>query len=126
MKKLVRSKNDRIIFGICGGIGEYFNIDASIIRLVFFLLAIPSFGTIALLYLVSAFIIPEDSGYIYADRENNPIRTHDSAIILGIGLIIIGSYLLLRIVFPEIRMLHRFWPALLIVFGTYLLISNKK
>lgn len=59
-KKLYRSTTDRKIAGVCGGLGEYFNIDPTIIRLIWAILLIPTAligGTVA--YFVAALIIPE-------------------------------------------------------------------
>lgn len=56
-KKLYRSKTDRIIFGVCGGLGEYFEIDSLVIRLLFLLLTITG-GAGIILYIVMAIIIP--------------------------------------------------------------------
>ena len=42
MKKLYRSKEDRQISGVCGGIAKYFNIDATIIRLVWVFISLAS------------------------------------------------------------------------------------
>ena len=60
MKRLYRSTSNKMISGVFGGLGEYFHIDATLIRLVFALLLIPSFMTFALVYLVAAIIIPKD------------------------------------------------------------------
>lgn len=57
MKKLYRSRQDRMICGVCGGIGEYFNIDATLVRLGLVLLACTGSGLIA--YIIAAVIIPE-------------------------------------------------------------------
>lgn len=58
MKKLIRSSKDRVLAGICGGLGEYFNIDVTIVRLIMVVLAVFSFGSIALAYLIAMLIIP--------------------------------------------------------------------
>jgi phage shock protein C len=52
-KKLYRSGENRIFGGVCGGIGEYFNIDPTIVRLIWVLLTIASFGLVfySILYL---------------------------------------------------------------------------
>lgn len=47
-KKLYRSKESRMVCGVCGGIAEYFNIDPTLIRLGFVLGACASFGTMDL------------------------------------------------------------------------------
>lgn len=58
MKKLYRSKEDRKLGGVCGGIAEYFGIDSTLVRLGFAVLACMG-GTGVLLYVASAIIIPE-------------------------------------------------------------------
>lgn len=58
-RKLYRSSNNKMICGVCGGLGEYFNIDPTIIRLVWALLACS--GTGFLVYLIAAIIIPLDT-----------------------------------------------------------------
>jgi len=50
-KKLYRSKTDVMIAGICGGIAEYFNVDSSLIRIVFVLLLL-SGGSGILIYFI--------------------------------------------------------------------------
>ena len=56
-KKLYRSKYDRKLLGICGGIAEYLNIDPTIVRVIWALAAV--FGAGLLAYIVCALIIPE-------------------------------------------------------------------
>lgn len=57
MKKLYKSRTDRMICGICGGIGEYFGVDSTLIRLLVVVLSI-SGGTGIVAYLIAAMIIP--------------------------------------------------------------------
>lgn len=57
-KKLYRSKKNRRIAGVCGGIGEYFNIDPTLIRL-FWILFIFVGGSGILAYIIAWIIIPE-------------------------------------------------------------------
>lgn len=58
MKKLFRSRNDKMICGVCGGLAEYFNIDSTVVRLIMVLLACMSFGVCILAYIVAAIIMP--------------------------------------------------------------------
>ena len=58
MKKLVRSKNNRMICGVCGGIGDYLNVDPTVIRLIAAVLAFSGTGVLA--YIVAAIIMPEE------------------------------------------------------------------
>ncbi|MCI8317213.1 MAG: PspC domain-containing protein [Lachnospiraceae bacterium] len=56
MKKLYRSNSDRKICGVCGGIGEYFGIDSTIVRLIFLVFGLVSVGVV--FYLLAALIMP--------------------------------------------------------------------
>jgi len=57
-KRLYRSRRDKILAGVCGGIGEYFKIDPVIIRLLWILLIFAG-GSGILAYLVAWIIIPK-------------------------------------------------------------------
>lgn len=57
MKKLYRSQHNRIIAGICGGLGEYFEIDPTLVRVLFILFLLAG-GSGILLYLILWAIIP--------------------------------------------------------------------
>lgn len=59
IKQLCRSKKNRIIAGVCGGIGEYFNIDPTIIRLLWVLLTFMG-GSGIIAYIICWIIIPEE------------------------------------------------------------------
>ncbi len=59
-KKLFRSKSDRRIAGVLGGLADYFNIDATILRIAYVLLSIFVLGCPVIVYLVAALIIPEE------------------------------------------------------------------
>lgn len=56
-KKLYRSRMDRKICGVCGGIGEYFGIDPTLIRVLFVIFGLTGSGILA--YIIAAIIIPE-------------------------------------------------------------------
>ena len=59
-KRIYRSRENRMICGVCGGVGEYFNIDPTLIRLAVALAGVCSFGTCGLAYFVAAVIIPDE------------------------------------------------------------------
>ncbi|HXF85220.1 MAG TPA: PspC domain-containing protein [Anaerolineales bacterium] len=60
-KQLTRSTSNRMIAGVCAGLGEYFGIDPTIVRLLFILAFFTGFGGIAIVYLIMALVIPEQS-----------------------------------------------------------------
>lgn len=58
-KKLYKSQTDRKIFGVCGGLAEYFGIDPTIIRLIWALLVFCA-GTGLLAYIIAALVLPNE------------------------------------------------------------------
>ncbi|HIW41718.1 MAG TPA: PspC domain-containing protein [Candidatus Mediterraneibacter vanvlietii] len=56
-KRLYRSRENKMLCGVCGGIGEYFNVDATLIRLLFVLFGCTGSGIVA--YIIAAIIIPD-------------------------------------------------------------------
>jgi phage shock protein PspC (stress-responsive transcriptional regulator) len=67
-KRLYRSRADRMLFGVCGGLAKYFGIDPSIMRIIVILLAL-STGIGVLIYFVMAFIIPLEGSEKTAPKE---------------------------------------------------------
>ena len=57
-KKLFLSSSDRKFMGVCGGIGEYFNVDPTAIRVLFVIGAFMSAGTLLAVYGVLCFVMP--------------------------------------------------------------------
>lgn len=57
-KRLYRSKKDKMLAGICGGLAEYFDVDPSLVRLATVLLCLYA-GTGLMVYIIAAIIIPE-------------------------------------------------------------------
>ena len=58
-KKLYRSKTDKKLAGVCGGLAQYFNVDSTIVRLAFILFCILG-GSGVLLYIICALVVPEE------------------------------------------------------------------
>lgn len=61
--KLRKSSTNKMLTGVCGGLGETFGIDPTMIRLAWAVLTVFA-GTGLLLYIVAALIIPEDDGTV--------------------------------------------------------------
>ncbi len=57
-KRLYKSRNNKMICGVCAGIADYFNIDPSIVRVLWAVLALAA-GTGVLVYIACAIILPE-------------------------------------------------------------------
>ncbi|HSB88764.1 MAG TPA: PspC domain-containing protein [Anaerolineales bacterium] len=56
-RKLYRSRQDRMLFGVCGGLGTYFSVDPTVVRLLF-VLAFLLGGHGLLAYLIIALVVP--------------------------------------------------------------------
>ena len=59
-KKLLRTREGRLVAGVCSGIGAYLGVDANVIRLIFALITVFTAGFGILLYLVAWVVIPEE------------------------------------------------------------------
>ncbi len=61
-KKLYLSETDKKIAGVCGGLAEYFNIDSTVVRILWVLLSI-FFGSGIIAYLIAWLLIPKEPSY---------------------------------------------------------------
>ncbi|HOZ37035.1 MAG TPA: PspC domain-containing protein [bacterium] len=122
-KKLYRSTTNKIIFGVCGGLAEYFDLDPIIVRALFVLFALMGGGAI-ILYLLLALIIPSDNPAVSSSQEvkdfardlgtkvhevagefKSPKPDQSSATgsgrrFFGLIVLLIGLYFLLREILP--------------------------
>jgi phage shock protein C len=128
MNSLYRSKHDRVIAGVAGGLGRYLKIDPVLVRLFFVLLTLSN-GIGLLLYVVLAIVVPEapESEELQGAGEHQAVVESDAGrtkTIMGGGLLLLGMFFLLQTFnvpfFAWIR-LEELWPLLLIVAGGTLL-----
>ncbi len=59
VKTLTRSKSNRMVAGVCAGLGDYLNMDPTVIRLLFVLGFFTFNGAMLLVYLIMAIVTPE-------------------------------------------------------------------
>lgn len=74
MKKLYRSKTDRMIAGVCGGLAQYFGIDSNLIRFLF-LISIFINGLGIIIYIAALFIVPEEK--VEGEEEKSKEKTKE-------------------------------------------------
>ena len=67
-KRLYRCRSDRMIWGVCGGLAQYFGMDPTIIRLIFVLLIFAN-GLSILAYLIMAIVVPLEGSKTAAPKE---------------------------------------------------------
>ena len=70
-KKLYRSRRERTLAGVCGGIGEYFGVDPTIIRIAWVLFGL-CIGAGLIAYIICAIIIPDEPYDPYDQRQYGP------------------------------------------------------
>lgn len=121
-----------------GGLADFFAIDATILRIIYVIFGFASPFTSLIVYGMASIIIPEDDGVIYQDDYGYSSPSNDnSAIFIGVGLILLGIVLLARIylpsfhvIFPNFRHIIRsivdLWPILLILLGLFIIFNQRK
>ncbi len=124
--RLTRPRDDRVIAGVCGGIGRYFGVDPVLVRVatvVFVLLA----GTGLLAYLIAWIVIPEDDPSV-SGQDPRPARggsARTSATVFGLVLIGVGAVLLLDRLFPFLSWRY-VGPVILIMIGVAILAKGGR
>lgn len=139
-KKLYRNEDGALIAGVCGGLADYFEIDVTLVRVIFVLLLIGG-GSGFLIYLVLWLITPlkgeketefkEEAGELLektakktksmAKEIKKEIKTQKrSGGFLGIILMMLGILILLEKIIPVFIRWDYVWPIVLIAFGAYL------
>jgi len=126
---LNKSSSNRVIFGVCGGLAEYFQIDPVIVRVVFVVLTI--WGGLGLVvYIILAVLMPNHTPE--KTVEAKPGFRKNSLYWLGIAFIILGILLLLESFnniyqfLPDFQIDSVFFPLLVIFFGIWFLTKEPK
>jgi len=145
--RLMRSRSDRMLGGVCGGLAAYLRIDATIIRLLFVLMALGS-GAGVFIYLVLWFVLPAEGvtgstsldASIRAGAEEMAerartlgadLRSPDSGanrrglMVVGAGLILVGAIVFLNnLNIPWLAWLKvdLLWPLVLVAAGVLVIV----
>ncbi len=70
VKKLYRSRTDRQVSGVCGGLADYFGVDTTLIRIAFVAISLMG-GPGLVLYIILALIVPEEPAYTPPAKRKN-------------------------------------------------------
>lgn len=144
MKRLYRSKKDKMIAGVCGGLAEYFDIDPVLVRVLFAITAFMG-GLGILLYILLAIVTPEEgsapeeSDTVSVERgtrenatvEEPPLHLpkvpQDKRKLFGIALLAVGLVMLFdnfSVIVPWWGW-NFFWPILIIAIGLYIYFTYR-
>lgn len=121
-RKLFRSRTNSMLAGVCGGLGEYLNVDPTIFRVVAVLLIFAD-GIGILAYLIGWVIIPRRP-----EMEAEVVKSERSELnrlLPGLALILIGLIFLVNNLIPWFKFGY-LWPVVLIVLGVALLLKSRK
>ena len=120
-RRLRRSRDDKVIAGVCGGPGRYLGIDPVLVRIAFVVLALAGGGGV-LLYIVGWILIPEESPG-ESVGEVRPSGAETLRLIFGGTLIAVGAIALLGVSFPHLW--KYVWPLVLIVIGVAIIVQTS-
>lgn len=149
-RRLYRSQTNRMVAGVCGGIGDYLSIDPVFVRLFFVLLTLGQ-GAGVLVYLILWFVLPSEEAVgaggtmgdhaqrgaaEFADRaremgselrESATSANPQARLFVGLVLVLVGGIFLLRnlnIVWLQWLDFSVLWPFLLILGGLLMLVRG--
>jgi len=135
-KKLYRSRTDRMLGGVCGGIAEYFNVDPTLIRLLAVVLIMAG-GAAIIAYIIAWIVIPEEpkkeekveAEKVAISGEKSEERRKDIELIAWI-LIFVGLIWfclnLFSLWLPSRFFVRLVFPVALVIVGILLLWERKK
>jgi phage shock protein C len=121
-QRLVRSRSERVVAGVCGGIGRYLGVDPVLLRIAFIVLALANgLGVIA--YVVAWVAIPEERPGQQPATAREP-RRETGRLVLGGSLVVLGLVLLLDRLAPDLDEL--FWPVAVVAVGVAIMLVGLR
>lgn len=145
-KKLYRNEDEAMLAGVCSGLADYFDLDVTLVRVIFVLLLIGG-GSGLLIYIILWIVTPlKKGGAIIENKEDvkdlvsdltkktrnmakeirKDVKTspRKSGAILGIILMALGVMILLEKIMPMVIRWDYVWPGVLIFVGGYLVFRD--
>jgi phage shock protein C len=143
-KKLYRSESDRMLAGVAGGLADYFEIDSTIVRLIFITLSLIG-GSGLLAYFILWVVVPSKSSAKKTDTDtvsenineikekaksltkHTSVKNSSSPSLVGLIFIIIGIYFLLNNFGINLRFIRTdlLWPVIFIILGLSIITRKK-
>ena len=118
MQRIRRSKTDRVLTGVCGGVAQYFSIDPTVVRLIWIFFTLFG-GSGLLIYIIASIMIPDENGHEHLFNidhiKSNPFW--------GMVFIISGFVLFLQYDHIFFLFWRSFWGSILNVFVAFILMG---
>lgn len=118
-RRLYRSNTQRVVAGICGGLGEYFAIDPVWFRVGFVVLALGGGSGILIYLLLWLIVSPEPDGYAPPDTGRGSVT---GAAVVGVVFMVVGTIALVNTVAPWMG--QYIWPIVFVLGGLALLLGG--
>jgi phage shock protein C len=147
-RRLYRSRTDSMIGGVAAGLAAYLNSDPALIRVVWAILVVVTGGAALVVYIVAWIVVPEEpvepsepippttdpvtgevvipaGGSAFAATSTHSGTGGQAGVAIGIGLVVIGLWFLLRDYLPEIDW-SLIWPLVLVGIGALVLVTSMR
>jgi phage shock protein C len=129
-RRLERSRKDRVIAGVCGGLGEYFGVDAVLIRIVALVLVFAG-GAGLLLYAIGWIAMPEaavesDEAEASTPSTAAPAESTPRSAVLGLVFVGLGAFFLIDEIWGDVFSWKYIWPLALIAVGVVVLLRSRQ
>ena len=144
--RLYRSRTDTVIGGVAAGLADYLNADPALIRIAWAILVVVTGGAALIVYIVCWIVVPEEPAVAAVEPATDPVtgeiieppqrrcprpRRRDAGsggragVVLGIGLVVVGVWFLLREYLPDINW-GLLWPLVLVGIGALILVTSMR
>jgi len=151
-RRLYRSRTDSMIGGVAAGLAAYLNSDPALVRIVWAILVVVTGGAALVVYIIAWVVVPEEPlgpvepGASAAEPATDPVTGAvvapsaepasvaastpsvtggQAGVVVGIGLVVIGVWFLLREYLPEIDW-SLIWPLVLVGIGVLVLATSMR
>ena len=149
-RRLYRSRTDSMIGGVAAGLADYLNADPALVRIVWAILVVVTGGAALVVYIVAWIVVPEGPAESIAaatEPVTDPVTGEavaptgepatpstastrsgsggQAGVVVGIGLVVVGLWFLLREYLPEIDW-GLIWPLVLVGIGALVLVTSMR
>ncbi len=144
--RLYRSRTDTVIGGVAAGLADYLNADPALIRIAWAILVVVTGGAALIVYIVCWIVVPEEPAAAAVEPATDPVTGEiiepaaapvpvaaardagsggRAGVVLGIGLVVVGAWFLLREYLPDINW-GLLWPLVLVGIGALILVTSMR